>query len=97
MVRPIKRGKGGTKNTEFGPKINASMSEGIVRADQIDFNAFNEAKHLKDQIEAYKSMYGYYPAEVLADQIYWTRENRKYTDNEVVWESKPLRVEYILA
>ena len=42
-------------------------------------------------------MYGDNPAEVLADQIYWTQENRKYTDNEVVWESKPLRVEYILA
>ncbi|HKK73865.1 MAG TPA: transposase [Saprospiraceae bacterium] len=47
MVRPIKRGKGGPKNTEFGPKINASMSEGIIRADQIDFNAFNEANYLQ--------------------------------------------------
>jgi hypothetical protein len=56
-----------------------------------------KAKDLKDQREAYKSMYGDNPAEVLADQIYWTQENRKYTDNEVVWESKPLRVEYILA
>jgi hypothetical protein len=51
MVRPINRGKGGTKNTEFGPKINASMSEGIARVDQIDFNAFNGAKYLKDQIK----------------------------------------------
>ncbi len=28
--------------------------------------------------------------------ILWTA-NVYYTDNEVVWESKPLRVEYILA
>ncbi len=42
-------------------------------------------------------MYGDNPAEVLADQIYWTQENRKYTDNEVVWIPKQLRVEYILA
>ena len=34
--------KGGGKNTEFGPKINAGMTEGFVRADRIDFNAFNE-------------------------------------------------------
>ena len=89
MVRPIKRGKGGTKNTEFGPKINASMSEGIARVDQIDFNAFNEAKYLKDQIEAYKSIYGYYPAEVLADQIYWTRENRKYLKDRGIKHNGP--------
>mgnify|MGYP006266157737 FL=1 len=89
MVRPIKRGKGGTKNTEFGPKINASMSEGIARVDQIDFNAFNEANYLKDQIEAYKSIYGYYPAEVLADQIYWTRENRKYLKDRGIKHNGP--------
>ena len=77
-VRPIKRGKGGTKDTEFGPKLNVSMTEGIARADQIDFNAFNEANCLEDQIEGYKSLHGYYPALVLADRIYWTQHNRKY-------------------
>ena len=77
-VRPIKRGKGGGKDTEFGPKINVSMSEGIARADQIDFNAFNEASYLQDQVEGYKELYGYYPDLVLADQIYWTRANRNY-------------------
>lgn len=39
----VKRGKGGGKDTEFGPKINVSMTEGIARVDQADFNAFNEA------------------------------------------------------
>lgn len=77
-VRPIKRGKGGMKNTEFGPKINASVTEGFVRADQIDFNAFNEANHLIAQVEAFKRRFGHYPGWVLADQIYWTRENRKW-------------------
>lgn len=77
-ARPIKRGKGGCKDTEFGPKLNLSLTEGYARADQIDFNAFNEANHLQDQVEGYKTLHGYYPAMVLADQIYWTRENRKY-------------------
>lgn len=77
-LRPIKRGKGGNKNTEFGPKLNVSMSEGIARVDRCDFNAFHEASYLQDQIEGYKGLYGYYPALVLADQIYWTRSNRNY-------------------
>ena len=77
-ARPIKRGKGGGKDTEFGPKVNISLSEGIARADQIDFNAFNEAICMEDQIEGFKELHGYYPAVLLADQIFWTRSNRKY-------------------
>jgi len=50
----------------------------MARVDQIDFNAFNESQGLQAQIEAYKTLYGYYPALVLADKIYWTRANRKY-------------------
>lgn len=77
-ARPIKRGKSGGRDTEFGPKINVSLSEGMARVDQIDFNASNESQGLQAQIEAYKALYGYYPALVLADKIYWTRANRKY-------------------
>ena len=77
-ARPIKRGKSGGRDTEFGPKLNVSLSEEMARVDQIDFNAFNESQGLIAQIEAYKALYGYYPAEVLADKIYWTRANRKY-------------------
>ena len=77
-IRPIKRGKGGGKDTEFGPKINAGITEGFIRADQIDFNAFNEANLLCEQIESYQTLFGYYPGTVLADKIYWTRENRKW-------------------
>ena len=77
-IRPIKRGKGGGKDTEFGPKINAGVTEGFIRADQIDFNAFNEANLLCEQIASYRTLFGYYPGTVLADKIYWTRENRKW-------------------
>ncbi len=51
FIRPIKRGKGGSKNAEFGPKISASITDGFVRADRIDFNAFNECNDLQGQVE----------------------------------------------
>lgn len=78
FIRPIKRGKGGGKNTEFGPKISASITEGFVKADRIDFDAFNECGDLIKQVEGYKDRFGYYPALVLADKIYWTNANRKW-------------------
>ena len=77
-IRPIKRGKGGIKNTEFGPKINAGLTEGFVRADQIAFDAFNESEGLIGQVEGYQARFGYYPGRVLADKIYWTHANRKW-------------------
>lgn len=80
-VRPIVRGKAG-RRTEFGAKVNFSETEGFIRADRIDFNNFNESTGLKDQVEAYYSLYGYYPASVLVDKIYLTRENRKYLDSK---------------
>ena len=83
-VRPIKRGKGGGKDTEFGPKINAGITEGFIRADQIDFNAFNEANLLCEQIESYRTLFGYYPGTVLADKIYWTRANRKWLKDRAI-------------
>lgn len=88
-ARPIKRGKPGKKDTEFGPKMNVSLSEGIARVDQIDFNNFNESTYLQDQIEAYKALYGYYPKVVLADKIYRTRANRKYLKDRNIEMSGP--------
>ena len=43
----------------------------------LSWNAFNEGKYLVHTVEKYKERYGFYPAEVLADQIYCTRDNRK--------------------
>lgn len=76
-VRPIVRGKAG-KHTEFGAKVNVSETEGFVRMDQAGFDSFNEGILLQEQVEGYKSLYGYYPELVLVDQIYLNRENRKY-------------------
>ncbi len=76
-VRPIKRGKAG-KATEFGAKLNVSETEGFAKADRIDFNNFHEGLGLKQQVESYKQLYGYYPEVVLVDRAYLIRENRKY-------------------
>ncbi|HET8854617.1 MAG TPA: IS5 family transposase [Salinimicrobium sp.] len=76
-IRPIVRGKKKSK-VEFGPKINVSLDNGYARIDQFSFEAFNESSYLKDQIESYKRLHGYYPELVQTDNIYMTRENRAF-------------------
>jgi hypothetical protein len=76
-VRPIVRGKRNAK-VEFGAKIQVSLMNGFAFLDDLDWEAFNEGSRLMASVEKYKSRFGYYPAEVLADKIYCTRENRKH-------------------
>ena len=75
-VRPIVRGKEAAK-VEFGSKLQVSMVAGFTFIDHLSWDAFNESQYLLTSIENYKRRLGFYPAEVLADQIYCTRENRK--------------------
>ncbi len=75
-VRPIVRGKT-TAKVEFGSKIHISLVDGYAFLDQLSWDAFNEGKQLGSYVEQYRKRFGYYPAEVLADQIYCSRENRK--------------------
>ncbi len=75
-VRPIVRGKEG-KKVEFGSKLQVSLVKGFVFLDKLSWDNFNEGKWLIDSVEKYKQRFGYYPAEVLADQIYCNRENRQ--------------------
>lgn len=89
-VRPIVRGKENVK-TEFGSKIQMSLVGGFAFLDHLSWEAFNEGGYLMDSVEKYKSRFGFYPAEVLADQIYCTRENRtqlKLLDIKLI--AKPL-------
>lgn len=74
-VRPIVRGKTNAK-VEFGAKINVSLVDGITFLDELGWEAFNEGKHLLDYVGRYKNRFGFYPKEVLADQIYCNRLNR---------------------
>jgi IS5 family transposase len=76
-VRPMVRGKAG-RDTEFGAKISCSLVDGFVYLDHLDWNAFNEQQDLIGQVERYKDRFDCYPESVHADQIYGTRENRKY-------------------
>ena len=74
-VRPIVRGKSQAK-VEFGAKIHVSLINGISFLDELSWDAFNEGSHMMDYVQRYHSRFGFYPREVLADQIYCTRENR---------------------
>ena len=76
-VRPIVRGKQG-KKVEFGAKLGLALADGFVKAQTIDWNAYNESADLVPHVEAYKELYGYYPSLVQVDKIYGTNENRKW-------------------
>lgn len=75
-VRPIVRGKESAK-VEFGSKLQVSIVAGYTFIDHFSWESFNEGGYLLASVEKYKSRFGFYPAEVLADQIYCTRNNRK--------------------
>ncbi len=77
-IRPIVRGKTG-KKVEFGAKLGVSLNNnGIAHVDNLNWNAYHEGHDLPFQVENYKKRYGCYPEVVLADQVYGSRENRKY-------------------
>jgi len=75
-VRPMVRGKT-TAKVEFGAKIHVSLVDGYAFLDELSWDAFNEGSHMINYVEQYRRRFGYYPQEVLADQIYCSRENRK--------------------
>jgi len=75
-VRPIVRGKARHK-TEFGAKLHLSLVNGFAFVDHLSWEAYNEGTLLLDSVEQYKTRHGHYPKEVLADQIYCNRENRR--------------------
>jgi IS5 family transposase len=75
-VRPIIRGKSRNK-TEFGAKLHLSLVDGFAFVDHLSWEAYNEGTLLVDSIERYKIRHGSYTKEVLADQIYCNRENRR--------------------
>lgn len=89
-VRPIVRGKD-RANVEFGSKLSLSEVDGIARVDRMEWEAFNEAGHLRLQVENYRRVYGCWPGYVLADQIYLNRDNRKWLkERHIKIVNKPL-------
>ncbi len=76
-VRPIVRGKEG-KKVEFGSKLQVCLVNGFTHLDRLSWDNFNEGKMLQESVALYQKKYGFYPAEVLADQIYCNRDNRSW-------------------
>jgi transposase, IS5 family len=76
-VRPIVRGKAGVP-VEFGAKLSVSCVQGAVFLDHLSWDNFNESTHLQGQVEAFHKRFGHYPESVHADQIYRTRDNRRF-------------------
>lgn len=89
-VRPIVRGKEGAK-VEFGSKLQVAIVKGFMFIDHLSWDAFNESQYLTHTVEKYRERFGFYPAEVLADQIYCSRDNRKkLKEKEIKLIAKPL-------
>ncbi|MEM6254866.1 MAG: IS5 family transposase [Cyanobacteria bacterium P01_D01_bin.156] len=87
-VRPIVRGKAG-KPVEFGAKFDISCVAGYVFLDHLSWDNFNESKHLITQIERFRTRTGHYPASVHADQIYRTRDNVRWCNQQGIRLSGP--------
>ena len=87
--RPIVRGKVKTP-VEFGAKLDLSIdSDGYSRIEKISFEAYNKSTCLIEAIKNFKERTGYYPERVLADQIYRTRENRRFCSDHGIRLSGP--------
>jgi IS5 family transposase len=87
-VPPIVRGKAGAQ-VEFGAKIAASLIDGYVRIENMQWDNFNEAKTLQASVESFIQRFGYYPEAVLADKLYRNRENRRYCQERGIRLSGP--------
>lgn len=90
-VRPIIRGKLNTP-VEFGAKLSVSLNgDGIACVDHLRWEAFHEGGDLQSQVEAYRARQGHYPAVVLGDPVYGTRDNRRYLKaRRIHFAGKPL-------
>ncbi len=87
-VRPIVRGKQ-TADVEFGAKVEMSVAYGFLRIEDLRWDAYNESTTLQQSVEAYRKAYGHYPARVLADTIFRTRENLKYCKDHGIHMNGP--------
>ena len=76
-VRPIVRGKQ-TADVEFGAKVEMSVVDGFLRIEDLRWDAYNESTTFRQSVGSYRKAYGHYPARVLADTIFRTRENLRY-------------------
>jgi hypothetical protein len=89
-VRAIVRGKAGVP-VEFGNKFSLMVVDGFCLPCELSWNAYNEGTVLKDHIEYYRQLFGYYPESAHVDKIYGTQSNRRYCEAKGIRLScKPL-------
>lgn len=65
------------------------MVDGDAIIDAFNWESYNDSTTLKDSVAQYKQRYGHYPEAILADQIYRTRENRKFCKEKKIRLSGP--------
>lgn len=87
-VRPIVRGKQNAR-VEFGCKLGVSLDNGFALIETLSWDAYNESKDLKSQVETYFRLHGYYPELVQVDKIYATRDNRKWLKDRSIRITAP--------
>ena len=87
-VRPIVRGKR-IVPVEFGAKVGISLVNGYARVEKLSWDAFNEGGTLQESVESFKADTGHYPARILADKLYRTRENLAYCKKHGIRMSGP--------
>jgi len=89
-IRPIVRGKAG-KDVEFGPKVSLAHVDGYCFCDAVSHEAYNETTHLAKHVREFRKRFGKAPDFVCGDQIYGSRENRKYLEKRNIRHAfKPL-------
>lgn len=78
-VRPIKRGKSGGKEVEFGPKVCLSHVDGFTFLDEFNHENYSEARVdiVEKQIKNYEERFGHKPPSMTGDQLYGNRGNRE--------------------
>ncbi len=88
-IRPVVRGKVKAP-VEFGAKLDPSLDgEGYARIERLSCEAYNESGCLQEAVGRSRERTGHYPVRVLADQIYRTRENRRYCKEHGIRLSGP--------
>jgi len=87
-IRPIVRGKPAAP-AEFGAKVATARIGGFTFVIHLDYENFSEAKYLEDSAEEYKRIFGFYPAAIIGDKLYGTRDNRNYCNSKKIRLSGP--------
>ncbi len=88
-LRPIIRGKSKTP-AESGAKYDVSIDgKGHARLEKLSFAPYNESTVFIDAMKRYKRRTGHYPKRLLVDQIYRTRDNRRFCRDNNITMSGP--------